>query len=67
MGIFSNLDLHGSSSYRAQPKVGQWGPTMVPSTGFKKFQRWFVYVAFVLVLTGVIAFGYYTYKQLTGA
>ncbi|MDN5572118.1 MAG: hypothetical protein L0G22_12840 [Propionibacteriaceae bacterium] len=65
-GLNSNLNLNGSVSPRAMPRIGEWGPDEVPTTRKKKRQRWWTILVAVLVLAAVIAFGYFAYLQLRG-
>lgn len=46
--LSSDLDLHGDAPERVRPRLGHWGPTMVPSTRAKRRQR-----VVVAVVTGV--------------
>ena len=65
MRIFTDLNLNGRSTSRVQPKVGEWGPQMVPSTAAKKRMRIWASVALVAGLTILFLVGYYFYKTLT--
>ena len=53
MAIFSNLNLNGPAPLRAQPKVGEWGPSQVPSTRLKKWQRVLVPIITIGLAVGV--------------
>ena len=66
VGMFSNLNLNGRSSARVQPKVGEWGPSGVPTTAAKKRMRIWVTLAFLIALTGLCLLGYHYYKILNG-
>lgn len=57
MGPFSNLNLNGRTSARAQPRVGVWGPQAVPTTGQKNLHRVLVWLGFFLALAALITYG----------
>lgn len=65
-GLNSNLDLNGSVTPRVRPRVGEWAPADVPSTGQKRRQRWWTILAAVAVLAVVLAVGTFAYFQLRG-
>ncbi|WP_040284434.1 hypothetical protein [Tessaracoccus massiliensis] len=67
MRIFSNLNLDGQAPTRAQPQRGAWGPTGVPSTRWKKFQRIIVPIITVAIAVGLFFLGRMFYLILTGA
>ncbi|MGA4507343.1 hypothetical protein ACQB6R_06475 [Propionibacteriaceae bacterium G1746] len=66
MRIFTNLNLNGPTPTRVQPKVGEWGPQMVPSTASKKRTRIWASIALVVALTALFLVGWWFYKQLNG-
>ena len=66
MRIFTDLNLNGRSTTRVQPKVGEWGPEMVPSTAAKKRMRIWVSLVLVAGLIALFFLGRYFYKTLTG-
>jgi type VI protein secretion system component VasF len=63
--IFTNLNLNGTTPARVQPKVGEWGPTKVPTTAAKKRMRIWVSIAFVVVLAVLVFVGWTFFKALT--
>lgn len=63
--LLSNLDLNGTTSPRAQPRIGAWGPELVPTTRWKKWQRVLAWVAFVLALAACVGWGWYVYDMMT--
>lgn len=65
-GLNSNLDLNGSVTPRVRPRVGEWAPADVPTTGHKRRQRWWTILAAVGVLVVVLAVGTFAYFQLRG-
>lgn len=64
--IFTDLNLNGRSTTRVQPKVGEWGPQMVPSTAAKKRMRIWVSIALVAGLLLLFLVGRHFFKALTG-
>lgn len=66
MRIFTDLNLNGATPPRVQPKVGEWGPQMVPSTAAKKRTRIWASLALLLAVAALFGLGYYFYKVLTG-
>ena len=64
--IFTNLNLNGSAPTRVQPKVGEWGPQMVPTTAAKKRMRIWASLALLVAVAALFGLGYYFYKALTG-
>ena len=65
--IFTDLNLNGRSTTRVQPKVGEWGPQMVPSTAAKKRMRVWASLLLVVGVTALFCVGYFFYKALTGS
>ncbi|WP_040438213.1 MULTISPECIES: hypothetical protein [Aestuariimicrobium] len=65
MRIFTNLNLNGTTPARVQPKVGEWGPTKVPTTAAKKRMRIWVSIAFVVVLAVLVFVGWTFFKAFT--
>lgn len=63
--IFSDPDLHGDSPARVRPRLGDWGPTMVPSTRSKRRQRVLVTVAFVVALVVLVVTWWAFYSSMT--
>lgn len=66
MRVFSNLNLDGQAPLRAQPGRGEWGPTGVPTTRWKKFQRIIVPIVVVAIAVGLFFLGRMFYLILTG-
>lgn len=66
MRIFTDLNLSAGTPARVQPKIGEWGPLLVPTTRSKKRMRIWVSLAFVLVLTALVALGYFFYRVFNG-
>lgn len=67
MRIFSNLNLNGRSPARVQPKVGEWGPQLVPTTAAKMRMRIWASLALVLGIAALFGLGYYFYKAITAS
>jgi hypothetical protein len=67
MRIFSNLNLHGSTPPRVQPRLGEWGPVRVPTTRQKKRMRIWVGLALLAGLLAIILLGWYVYYVMTGS
>lgn len=65
--IFSNLNLHGATPPRVQPKIGDWGPERVPTTKAKKRMRLWVSLAFVAALLAIVVVGWLIYYAMTGS
>lgn len=65
--IFSDPDLHGDSPARVRPRLGEWGPALVPSTRRKRRQRKLVTVAFLVALVVLVATWWFFYATMTGA
>lgn len=66
MRVFSNLNLDGQAPLRAQPGRGEWGPTGVPTTRWKKAQRIIVPILVVAIAVGLFFLGRMFYLILTG-
>lgn len=64
--LFSDPDLHGDAPARVRPRLGEWGPTMVPSTRSKRRQRVLVTVGFVVALVVLVAAWWVFYWMMTG-
>lgn len=64
VGIFTDLNLDGRTPVRVRPKVGEWGPSGVPSTRAKKIGRIIAPIAFVLVMAALSALFYFFYRVL---
>lgn len=65
--LFSDLDLHGKSTPESQPRLGQWGPKKVPSTRFKKWQKWLIMLSFPIFSALLFGYGYLIYLFLNQA
>lgn len=65
--IFSDPDLHGRTPDRVRPRLGEWGPSMVPSTRAKRRQRVLVSIGFVVALTVLSVTWWLFYLAMTGA
>lgn len=65
--IFSDPDLHGDSPERVRPRLGEWGPALVPSTRRKRRQRVLVTVSFLVALVVLVATWWFFYGTMTGA
>jgi hypothetical protein len=65
--IFSNLNLHGATPPRVQPKIGEWGPLKVPSTKQKRRMRIWVALALLGALIAIFLLGWYVYYVMTGS
>jgi hypothetical protein len=65
--IFSNLNLHGGTPPRVQPKIGEWGPAKVPSTRQKRRMRIWVTLALLGALIATFLLGWYVYYLMTGS
>ncbi|MFV0428093.1 MAG: hypothetical protein ACK5KO_01485 [Arachnia sp.] len=66
MRVFSQLNLNGATPLRAQPKVGDWGPSLVPTTRWKKWQRILVPIVAVAIAVGVFFLGRMFFLMMTG-
>ena len=64
--FFSDLNLNGPTPLRAQPRVGEWGPEMVPSTRWKKWARVLVPLIAIGLAVGVFFLARTFYLLLTG-
>ena len=64
--LHSDLDLNAATSPRVRPRVGEWGPPEVPTTGQKRRQRWLATLVFVAAVLAITAFGFFAYLQLRG-
>lgn len=64
--FFSDLNLNGPTPLRAQPRVGEWGPEMVPSTRWKKWARVLVPMIAIGLAVGVFFLARTFYLMLTG-
>lgn len=62
--LTSQLNLNGRTPVRVQPKLGAWGPRKVPTTRWKKIQRWLVVVALVIGAVAVFAWSWYIIDQI---
>lgn len=63
-GLNSNLNLNAGAPPRVQPRIGEWGPTQVPSTRQKKRMRWWAVLAFLATIAVLVGYGYYIYLQV---
>ncbi|SDB85376.1 hypothetical protein GA0111570_10550 [Raineyella antarctica] len=64
--LFSDPDLHGDAPARVRPRLGEWGPTLVPSTRSKRRQRVVVSVVFVVALAVLVTAWWVFYWMMTG-
>ncbi len=64
--LFSDPDLHADAPPRVRPRLGEWGPSMVPSTRSKRRQRVLVTVGFVVALVVLVATWWVFYWMMTG-
>lgn len=64
--MFSNLNLNGDAPVRAQPGVGEHGPSRVPSTRWKKWQRVLVPLLLVAVCVAVFFLARSFFLMMTG-
>lgn len=65
-GLNSDLNLNAGAPPRVQPRLGEWGPLDVPATRKKKRMRWWVGLAFVVVLAVLFLYGWYVLMALRG-
>ncbi len=65
--IFSNLNLNGLTPPRVQPRLGEWGPEMLPSTKQKKRMRIWVGLVLLGTMIAIFGLGWYVYHALTGS
>ncbi len=63
---FSNLNLNGRTPPRVQPRIGEWGPVMVPSTRQKKRMRVYVTLALSAAMLACFLLGWLVYYLMTG-
>lgn len=61
---FSDLDLDDPAPVRARPRVGEWGPDLVPTTRRKMMLRVWVGTAFAAGIAAVGALMYLFYRML---
>ncbi|MBP8920783.1 MAG: hypothetical protein KBG85_13830 [Micropruina sp.] len=66
-GLNSNLNLNAGAPPRVWPKLGEWGPTEVPSTRQKKRMRWWVSLGFVAASVVLFLYGWYIFTMMSGA
>lgn len=64
--MFSNLNLNGGVPPRVQPRIGDWGPDLVPSTRSKRRMRIWVGLALLGGLLASFLLGWYVYYAMTG-
>ena len=64
---FSNLNLNGSAPARVQPRLGDWGPELVPSTGQKRRMRIWVGLVLLGLMLAIVGLGWYVYHAMTGS
>lgn len=64
--IFSDPDLDGGVPDRVRPRLGEWGPALVPSTRRKRLQRAVVVTGFVVAGVVVVATWWLFYWMMTG-
>ena len=62
----SDLDLTGDTPVRARPRLGEWGPSLVPTTSRKKRVRALTVVALAAGLAAVSGLMTVFYKILQG-
>ena len=65
-GLNSNLNLNAGAPPRVQPRLGEWGPLRVPATRAKKRMRWWVSLAFVGAIAGLVLYGWWVNTMLNG-
>lgn len=63
--FFSDPDLHGDTPQRVRPRLGEWGPALVPSTRSKRRLRVGVSVAFLTALLVLAATWWAFYRVMT--
>ena len=63
-GVWSDLDLNGDTPVRVRPDVGDWGPTLLPSTREKQRVRRWVPVLATVILAVLVAVGWVFYLQV---
>ena len=64
---FSDLNLNGSTPPRVQPRLGEWGPELVPSTGQKRRMRIWVGLVLLGAMLALFGLGWYVYHAMTGS
>jgi len=64
---FSDLNLNGATPPRVQPRLGEWGPEMVPSTGQKRRMRIWVGLVLLGAMLALFGLGWYVYHAMTGS
>lgn len=62
----SDLDLHGDSPERVRPRLGNWGPQMVPSTRAKRRQRRVVAITTAVMTLLMVVAWWVIYWMMTG-
>ena len=67
MKVFSNLNLNGATPPRVQPRLGEWGPELVPSTRQKRRMRIWVGLALLGAMLALFGLGWYVYHAMTGS
>jgi hypothetical protein len=66
-GIFTNLDLHQDVPLRAQPKAGEWGPALVPTSRAKRVIRRLVPILAGVAVTAILVLGYLVFRVIAQA
>ncbi|WP_316667703.1 hypothetical protein [uncultured Propionibacterium sp.] len=62
----SDLDLTGDAPVRVRPRLGEWGPSLVPTTSRKKRVRVYSLAALVVGLAAVTALITVFYRAVQG-
>lgn len=65
-GLNSNLNLNAGAPPRVQPRLGEWGPEIVPATRRKKRMRWLVIIGFLAALAALFLYGWYVLTLMRG-
>ena len=65
--VFSNLNLNGTTPPRVQPRLGEWGPDLVPTTRSKRRMRIWVGLALLGAMLAIVALGWFVYHAMTGS
>ena len=65
--VFSNLNLNGATPPRVQPRLGEWGPDLVPTTRSKRRMRIWVGLALLGGMLAIVALGWFVYHAMTGS
>ena len=65
--VFSNLNLNGTTPPRVQPRLGEWGPELVPTTRAKRRMRIWVGLALLGGMLAIVALGWFVYHAMTGS